>query len=60
MDRQKASLGTNVGRESAERAEMVVERHNSALELALKEEGPLSIDLLVSAVQYSAMSTVYN
>lgn len=53
MDRQKASLGTNAGRESAERAEMVVERHNSALELALKEEGPLSIELLVSL--YCAM-----
>lgn len=46
MDRQKASLGSNAGRESAERAEMVVERHNSALELALEEEGPLSIELL--------------
>lgn len=46
MDRQKASLGTNAGRESAERAELVVKQHNSALELALKEEGPLSIELL--------------
>lgn len=46
MDRQKASLGTNAGRESAERAQMVVDRHNSAMELALKEEGPLSIELL--------------
>jgi hypothetical protein len=50
MDRQKASLGTNAGRESAERAEMVVERHNSALKLALNDEGPLSIELLVSTV----------
>ena len=50
MDRQKASLGTNAGRESAERAQMVVDRHNSALELALKEEGPLSIELLVSII----------
>lgn len=50
MDRQKASLGTNAGRESAERAQMVVDRHNSALELALKEEGPLSIELLVSVI----------
>ena len=48
MDRQKASLGTNVGRESAERAELVVEQHKIALELALKEEGPLTVELLVS------------
>ncbi|VEU44916.1 unnamed protein product [Pseudo-nitzschia multistriata] len=47
MDRQKASLGTNTGRESAERAELVVTQHNAALELALKEEGPLSVELLV-------------
>lgn len=51
MDRQKASLGTNAGRESAERAEMVVERHKIALELALKEEGPLTVELLVSCME---------
>eukprot|EP00535_Pseudo-nitzschia_heimii_P003917 CAMPEP_0197178014 /NCGR_PEP_ID=MMETSP1423-20130617/3420_1 /TAXON_ID=476441 /ORGANISM="Pseudo-nitzschia heimii, Strain UNC1101" /LENGTH=860 /DNA_ID=CAMNT_0042627657 /DNA_START=392 /DNA_END=2975 /DNA_ORIENTATION=- len=47
MDRQKASLGTNIDRESAERAKVVVERHNFVLQLALNEKGPLSIDLLL-------------
>ena len=51
MDRQKASLGTNAGRESAERADLVVKQHNVALELALKEERPLSVELLVSATR---------
>ena len=54
MDRQKASLGTNAGRESAERAELLAERHNAVLELALKEDGSLSVGLLVSPVQQPA------
>lgn len=48
IDRQKASLGTNAGKESANRAVLVVERHNTALDLAMKEQGPLSTELLCS------------
>ena len=41
-------MATNAGKECAERAALVVERHNSALELAMKEKKPLSVDLLRS------------
>jgi fido (protein-threonine AMPylation protein) len=48
IDRQIASLATNAGKECAKRAALVVERHNSALEMAMKEKKALSIDLLCS------------
>lgn len=48
MDRQRASLGTNTGKETADRANLVAERHNATLELAMQETNPLSIGLLCS------------
>ena len=48
LDRQLASLGTNAGRETADRATLICERHNSALEMAMKldDSKPLSPTLL--------------
>lgn len=48
LDRQKASLGTNAGREAADRASLIKERHNTTLEIALQETSPLSTSLLCS------------
>ncbi|KAG7364173.1 filamentation induced by cAMP protein fic [Nitzschia inconspicua] len=46
MDRQNASLGTNAGRESADRAALIVQRHKDALEMAMKETRPLTVAIL--------------
>jgi fido (protein-threonine AMPylation protein) len=48
LDRQIASLGTNAGREAADRASLISERHNAALEQAMKENSPLTTSLLCS------------
>jgi fido (protein-threonine AMPylation protein) len=46
MDRQKASLGSNAGREPADRAALIGERHNAALDIASNQTKSLSPDLL--------------
>ena len=48
IDRQKASLGTNAGREAADRACLITERHNAALKMALEEKSPFSKSVLCS------------
>jgi fido (protein-threonine AMPylation protein) len=51
LDRQKASLTTNVGHEAADRATLVTEQHRTALEAALAHADTTQ-DLTVDALQH--------